>query len=72
MTREDKGKYLAKGVWVCKVPKKETGFDLECLKETFKEQRKALLRHLPPEVRRNQLKPIHGYHVLRDLHEVAM
>jgi len=29
MTGEDKGKQRAKGEWVCKVPEKETGFDLE-------------------------------------------
>ena len=40
-TREDKGKQLAEGVWVCKSPKKETGFDLEHTKEKFMEENKS-------------------------------
>ena len=43
MTGEDKGKKLAEGEWVCKAPKKETGFDLERVKETFMEAKKRFI-----------------------------
>ncbi len=38
---EDKGKRLEEGEWVRKAPKKEAGFDLECVKETFMEVKKS-------------------------------
>jgi len=38
---EDRGKQSAEGEWVCKAPAKETGFDLECKKETFMEAKKS-------------------------------
>ena len=40
-TREDKGKQPEEGEWVCKALEKETGFDLECTKETFMEAKKS-------------------------------
>lgn len=41
MTGKDKGKQPKESEWVCKAPKKEVGFDLECMKETFMEAKKS-------------------------------
>ena len=54
-TCEDKGKQPAEGEWVCKAPKKETGFDLECTRETFVEAKKIFAE---ASTSRSQEKPI--------------
>lgn len=41
MTDDDKGKQPKEGGWVCKAPKKEFGFDLECAKKIFMEAKKT-------------------------------
>jgi len=38
---EDNGRQPKEGEWVRKAPKKGTGFDLECAKETFMEAKKS-------------------------------
>jgi len=42
-TGDDKGKQLEESRWVCKAPEKETGFDLERVKETFMEAKKRFV-----------------------------
>lgn len=42
-TAKDKGIQCKEGEWVWKSPKKETGFDLECAKETFMEAKKSFI-----------------------------
>jgi len=43
MTGEDKGKKHEESEWVCKAIEKEVGFDLECTKETFMEEKKSFI-----------------------------
>ena len=42
-TREDRGKQPVEGEWVHRAPKKEIGFDLEHVKETFMEAKKSFV-----------------------------
>lgn len=54
--RENEGKQLAEVEWVRKESEKETGFYLECPKETIMEEKKSFTEASTQELKRNQVK----------------